>query len=627
MHCASRAFLSLLALAIIGLAQITPFSVTGSLDSCTVSGTDYNSGGTITVNNWSIRVPQNLIVQLPVVWTPFPELCNAGALGFETTVVGNVVNNEVIAGQISVAQRFGLEGSQGFISAINSDGTLQIGGGGPRVRINDPDGLFGPKVDTNKYWVADTGSPSVTSFSGFPMCIPYSGNAGSCLSSNRPNGNSFRPADPLRMVPFKVGDFIEYSGLKIGSNELLASTIVCPSLHITTTASNTEPNYIRVEEFLVGVPDNAANVEFADIRVVGFLSSCSGATVTISAIEVDACTGEEKYRQIGTATPRQETRCKFDARIAPQAQAPFTREYRITTNSPVIKTKDGIEAGKYVQPVTEWIFPEVDVPGTFPPSYIFTDIRGLVQGDFLDGKQYGPLSPFPGANPPAPAKKCSPADVTSSNNPTTPASPDPSTPQTAPVASIAQITTAQRIGVEVALVGSNTAQGLSANDLVFKWVQTSPTTPSISITNSDSVRATFIGPKVTTEMSFNFELTICLKSNTSSCSKATTTVRVSATAPDTVTMDLYGWQSRQGGTITVSCSSNMWNGDNKAMTLVMNNGATSIRMSGGLGTGKWTYSSRSTSRPTNLKCVSDLKGESTTRIGTATTRRRRAAVQ
>ncbi|CAG5181042.1 uncharacterized protein ALTATR162_LOCUS9564 [Alternaria atra] len=626
---------SFLALASTGLAQlpsIQPFTVTGSLDSCDATGTEYNAGGSITVNNFNIEVPQNLIVQLPVVFAPFRELCNAGALGFETTVVGNIVNGKVIAGQVSVAQRFGLEGSQGYISAINEDGTLQIASG-PRVRINDPDGLFGPQYDSQKYWVADTASPSVTSFSGFPMCIPYSGNTAKCSSSNRPTGQTFTPQDPLAMVPFKVGDFIEYSGLKVGG-EILASSIVCPSLHITTGAG--APNYIRVEDFLVGVPDNAANVEFADIRAIGFLSSCAGATVTISAIDVDPCTGKETYRTIGTTQPKQETRCKWEARIAPQAQAPFTREYRITTNTPVKETKDGIKAGQYIAAVSEWIFPEVDVPGTNPPPYPFNDIRGLVQGDFLNGKQYGPLSPFPGPSPPAPSKSCSPADIPDPNATPTPSptpsstpSPDtptePSTPQTAPIASIATLASALRVGTDVTLLGSNTATGLKDTDLNFVWTKTTPASPAISITNANSPSATFLAPKVTTETSFTFELTITSKTDATKSSKATVTVKINPTLADTVTLDTYTWESRQSGSITASCTSNVKNGDNKAMTLLIN-GTTRRTMVAVTGQpGRWTYSARDTARPTNVKCVSDLKGESAVRTAT-TTRRRRAFV-
>ncbi|KAH7377765.1 hypothetical protein BKA66DRAFT_150462 [Pyrenochaeta sp. MPI-SDFR-AT-0127] len=622
MHRLSQAA-SVLALASTGLAQlpaITPFTVTGSLDNCKVVGTEYNAGGEIEVNNFVIEVPKNLIVQFPVVWAPFKDLCDAEASGYETTVVGNVVNGKVIAGQVSVAQRFGLEGSQGYIEAINPDGTLKVAAG-PTVRINDPDGLFGPKFETKKFWIADTANPSVSSFSGFPMCIPYSGNTDKCKSTNRPNGQSFTPPDPLAMVPFKVGDFIEYSGLRVGTGEILASSIVCPSLQITTRAG--DPNYIRVEDMLVGVPDNAPNVEFADIKVIGFLSNCAGASVVISAIEVDPCTGKETYRPIGTTNPKQEARCKWEARIASPAQAPFTREYRITTNSPVKDTNDGIKAGQFIAAVGEWIFPEVDVPGTNPPPYLFTDIRGLVQGDFLDGKQYGPLSPFPGANPPAPAKVCKPEDIPDPNAPpTTPTNPDGS--QIAPVASIEGITATQRVGVDVALSGSNTAQGLIDNDLNFVWTKTSPASASVSITNANSAKASFNAPKVTTETSFVFELTVSLKSNATNLSKSTVTVKVNPTIADKVTIDTYTWESKQSGTITASCSSNVKNGDNKGMTLLIN-GGTRIAMTNG-GAGKWLYSSRSTARPNNLKCISDLKGESAQRLGTATTRRKRAFI-
>ena len=436
-------------------------------------------------------------------------MCDAGALGFETTVVGNIVNGEVIAGQISVSQRFALEGSQGYISAINADGTLQIAGGGPRIRINDPDGLYGPKYEAQPFWIADTANPTITAFSGFPMCIPYSGNTDKCSTDNRGTGQAFTPKDVLSMVPLQVGDFIEYSGLKVGGNEILVSDIVCVSLHITTQASATVPNYIRVEDFLVGVADTAANVEVADIKVVGYLSSCTGASVSISAIDVDPCTGKQTYRTIGSATPKAETRCKWETKIASPAKAPFTREYLITANSPVVVTKDGIRAGQYVTAVTEWIFPEVNIPGTNPPAYPFTGIRGLVQGDFLDGKQYGPLSPFPGPSPPAPSKTCSPSDIPDPNATPTPSStPNPDAPASpAPVVNILAFNSAVRVGTDVVLSGSNNASGIADSDLTFAWTQTSASTPTISITSASNPTATFLAPKVSAETNFTFTLT------------------------------------------------------------------------------------------------------------------------
>lgn len=284
----------------------------------------------------------------------------------------------------------------------------------------------------------------------------------------------------------------------------------------------------------------------------------------------------------------------------------------IKANNPVIETKNGIQAGQYVQPVTEWIQPEVDVPGSEPPPFRFSDIRGLVQGDFLDGKQYGPLSPFPGPAPPAPSKTCSPDDI-----------PNPSaTPSVAPVASAAPIANVQRVGAQILLVASNTQQGIPSNQLVFSWSKTTPASPTISIQNAASPTATFVAPKVTVETSFTFEVKLSLKSDTSKSSKATVTVKVNPTADDVVTLDSYTWESRQSGTITVTCHSNVVNGDNKKMSLLLNNGGTTLTMLTGSGPGKWTYSARSTKKPTNVQCVSDLKGKSA--LVTQTTAKKRS---
>jgi hypothetical protein len=472
----------------------------------------------------------------------------------------------------------------------------------------------------------DTENPSVSSFSGFPMCIQHAGNAETCKDSNRPAGQTnFDAPDPLTMVPFKVGDFIEYSGLR-NSGEILAHTVTAINVQVTTKASDTVPNYIRVEDMLVGVQDTAANIEFPDTRVIGYLSSCSGAVVTIEAIDVDPCTGAETYRRIGSATPRQETRCKWEARIP--STTPYTRDYRITTNTPVTETKNGIKAGQFVAAVGEWIFPEVNVPGTNPPPLVFNDIQGLVQGDFLDDQQFGQLSPFPGANPPAPKKQCSPSDIPANtpDQPTASGTPsNPSTSQTLPVAAAAQFAAVQRVGALLSLAGSNTAQGLNNDQLNFNWTQTAPSTPAISITNPTQATATFTAPPVTSETTFNFTLTVSLKSNATASSKIIVPIKISPTAADVVAIDTYTWDSRQSGSISVSCSSNVRNGDNKKMTLLLN-GATSIPMAVSGGSGRWAYTARNTARPGRLQCVSDLGGKSVERTGTQTTRRRRGVL-
>lgn len=77
------------------------------------------------------------------------------------------------------------------------------------------------------------------------MCVPRSQDDPKCPSLNRPDGKtSFDAPDPLTMAPFKVGDYLEIEGHKVG-NEIIAYGITCPSVQILTPKG---PTYIRVEE-------------------------------------------------------------------------------------------------------------------------------------------------------------------------------------------------------------------------------------------------------------------------------------------------------------------------------------------------------------------------------------------
>lgn len=69
------------------------------------------------------------------------------------------------------------------------------------------------------------------------------------------------------MVPFAPGDYIDFSGVKVGS-EIIAYSITAHSPMVTTTGVAAS---LYVEDVLLGVIDKqpAANVEFADSRVSG----------------------------------------------------------------------------------------------------------------------------------------------------------------------------------------------------------------------------------------------------------------------------------------------------------------------------------------------------------------------
>jgi hypothetical protein len=102
------------------------------------------------------------------------------------------------------------------------------------------------------------------------MCVPRSVDDPKCPSSQRPAGQTiFQAPDPLIMAPFKVGDYITFSGIS-ADGETIAYSIVADSVQITTTGV---PTYIRVEDAIIGTFDtqDPAEVAPADSR---FIDTC-----------------------------------------------------------------------------------------------------------------------------------------------------------------------------------------------------------------------------------------------------------------------------------------------------------------------------------------------------------------
>lgn len=81
-------FLSIALLGSRAAAQtVEPFVLDGRLDSATASDSTYNSGGTISVNGYSVTIPQNLQVQFPAAFAPFKDFASGGAfVGHEVSV-------------------------------------------------------------------------------------------------------------------------------------------------------------------------------------------------------------------------------------------------------------------------------------------------------------------------------------------------------------------------------------------------------------------------------------------------------------------------------------------------------------------------------------------------------------
>ncbi|KAK1849336.1 hypothetical protein CCHR01_08013 [Colletotrichum chrysophilum] len=382
-------------------AQESPIWVQGALEDAIATDDTFNTGGTIVVNGFTMNVPKNLLVQFPAAWVPWKEFVanKADFAGYETLVIGNSINGEPRVAQVQLYEFF--EGlSSGWVESVDfADGSLKIQNG-PTVRISDPNAVFSKGFTGAPLMTADDQSPSITSFSGFPMCIPRNETDPLCPLTNRPfvgpgTLKSTAP-DPLVMAPFQAGDFITFSGFRRGS-EVIAFSIVAQNVQINTLGDIV---YVRMELGLLGIDNPSPNAEIAESRFIGFVSN-NRATVSLYAMDVDPCTGTTSDRIIASMGLRggRNAQNKFEYRN--EILFRYTREYRVIAEIDGVAktrvTKNNLTAGTYVQPVNVWVPGEQDVPGVPPVSYDFSQMEFLTKGVGADdaGNVWGPLEPFP----------------------------------------------------------------------------------------------------------------------------------------------------------------------------------------------------------------------------------------
>jgi hypothetical protein len=163
------------------------------------------------------------------------------------------------------------------IESLNIDGRIKIKNG-PTLRINDPRAKYSAGYTTLPFFTADDENPSISSFSGFPMCVPRGAADANCPDSNRPAGltslfnrqiskdytdNHSNVPDATKMVPLRVGDYIEYSGVQFGGETICYGMVV----NIDVQTSGAQPGYVRVEDALIGISDASVVVETARHRV------------------------------------------------------------------------------------------------------------------------------------------------------------------------------------------------------------------------------------------------------------------------------------------------------------------------------------------------------------------------
>ncbi|KAI0022962.1 hypothetical protein F4780DRAFT_121032 [Xylariomycetidae sp. FL0641] len=381
------------------VSQDAPLFIQGGLDDATAFDSSYNTGGTISVNGFNVTVPKNMLVEFPAAWVPWKDFVEDkdAMIGYETNVIGNFINGEPIAAQILTYEFF--EGlSSGFIESINfEDGSMQIANG-PLLRISDPNAVFSVGFTEAPLFTADDESPSISSFSGFPMCIPRNASDPLCPATNRPfqGSGTFTAPDPLSMVPFLPGDFVTFTGIKRG-NEVICFSIVAQNVMITTVGDLV---YVRMELGLLGISNFNPNAELAESRFIGYVSN-PRATIALYALDYDPCTGAVTDRIVSALGLRngQNEQNKFEYRA--DILTGYAREYRAVAEvdgvPQTVTTKNGFLAGTYVQPVNVWVPGEQAIPGTPPPANDFSQMPWLTDGIGVDeaGQLWGPLDPFP----------------------------------------------------------------------------------------------------------------------------------------------------------------------------------------------------------------------------------------
>jgi hypothetical protein len=583
----SRKFCTIVALLLsVALAAVTPalaqgtvpgFDMIGFVQKATVNdSTNPLSGGTITINNHTIIVPANSIVQMPATalgWGEVFSLAPAAqkSLGesglaladlnrlpgtYEAHVQGNIIGNtgsqQYIAGLIFITQQ-SLNSGSGFIDKIDY-AARQIHVNGTILTINDPLGRFsgGIKKSADERFTIDEDNPTIRTITAYPMCLAAVAPPGIdplCPETNRvkdTNGVYFTtqtmpdPAtvvpgipDPRVMSPFEVGDFITYAGELQADGSIAAHQIIA-NLGIFTWPG-TNPAYVAIDVLLqgAGAPINqAVGVETtAKVRVEGFSTDPSR---TVQAYAMDNLCGTVTDRgwaaiAVDPGPPTGAKLGRFRYRPAGGAFLPPSQYVRVRVN-PIFTcqvnglpcppnatefvTKNGLIAGQYYAPNFTYIFPETLTTGGPPASNNFGDFPWLVNGvGTWNNKVSGQLSPWPDTS--APSTTCTVAPPPPPGAPTASANAKPSTVFSGDVITL-----------------DGTASQAAPTD-GYLWTQVGGLTAAI--TNANLQTALAVAPPVSVPSTLTFQLTI---SNTVGRSSAQTTVtvlpRITAPAPPTI---------------------------------------------------------------------------------------------
>jgi hypothetical protein len=353
-------------------AQANPpasFALIGHIEKFTLDTPgDKNSAAKITVRGIDVVLPRSLIITMPGGYvtaeqlfrgrnfktpeTPQrsgmalmemtdadmtcpPPLVAAGKKcplpAAEVELTGNVIGGVYIAGIARISQG-GLHIGAGFIRSIDSNtGFFTVGADlgtavTARLRMNDPEGIYGPKPDPTKpllldmRFALDPGNSPIHARTGFPVCLKDNARLGLCPDSNRatnPNAPNYRRftcgptpqgatepvlpgCQPHLPIPLRVGDYINYVGMLDKDDTGYFISLHGLEAEIGAyTSRGLDPAYTFIEEALQGTkgalyPLDATTTipqeETTIYKIVGFCTDASR-NITVEIFDDDANTG------------------------------------------------------------------------------------------------------------------------------------------------------------------------------------------------------------------------------------------------------------------------------------------------------------------------------------------------
>jgi hypothetical protein len=249
----------------------------------------------------------------------------------EIELSGNIITvgatQQYVAGTARISQG-ALHIGGGFIRTIDSaSGFFTVGadmGAAPtaRLRLNDPEGIYGPKPDPAKpllldmRFSLDPGNSPVHAHTGFPVCLPDSARPALCPSGNRPAATAANyrrftcgpspvgatepvhpGCEPRLPVPLRVGDYVNYVGMMDKDDQGYFISLHGLEAELGVyTSPGLDPAYVFVEEALQGtlgarwpldattlIPQEATSI----FKLIGFTSDPSR-TISVEIFDDDA---------------------------------------------------------------------------------------------------------------------------------------------------------------------------------------------------------------------------------------------------------------------------------------------------------------------------------------------------